>query len=253
MGCRQVFLRFFNCNLNCFYCDTRMEEAPAFCRIEKGLGTGEFYYRQNPLKVSDLISILHSFSLHIHHSLSLTGGEPLLQVNFLKEFLPALKKETAIKIFLETNGTLVVELEEILPLLDILAIDFKLPSSLEGKSYLETHHSFLQKSLEKICFVKIIITPLTQEEELKEYLLAIKDVSPSVPVILQPVTPVSDRDKDSDSVRDSDKESDRSSNGGSNRGTAVSPGRIFDLQGMALEILPEVRVIPQVHKMLGYL
>lgn len=229
VGCRQVFLRFFNCNLNCFYCDTRIEEPPSSCCIEKEPGTGEFDYQQNPLEIRELINILKNFSLKTHHSLSLTGGEPLLQVNFLKEFLPELKKNTEIKIFLETNGTLVEELGEILPFLDILAVDFKLPSSLGGKSYLETHRSFLQKSLGKKAFIKIIITHLTQEEELKECLLIIKDVSPLIPVVFQPVTPVKDKN------------------------TAVSPKRIIDLQMMALGILPEVRVIPQVHKILGYL
>ena len=58
------------------------------------------------------------YDLRSFHSVSLTGGEPLLHAEFLKEFLPLIKEET--KIYLETNATLPKNLEIIKDYIDII-------------------------------------------------------------------------------------------------------------------------------------
>ena len=80
IGCKQIFVRFCNCNLKCNYCDT--EFAP-----------DEYFEEFTP---QELAAYLKKFDLKTIHSVSLTGGEPLLAVDFLKKFLPlaaGMKKE----------------------------------------------------------------------------------------------------------------------------------------------------------------
>lgn len=228
VGYRQLFLRFFGCNLRCVYCDTLQEQCPSQCRIELNEMGSSSKLKDNPLSSRDLMNIITSFPLGLQHSVSLTGGEPLLHWEFLREFLPVLTKETGLKIFLETNGTLPEELKEILPWIDYTAMDFKLPGSLGGKEYLQEHLEFLTLSLQKNVFVKIVITENSSRQELLRYLKAIKSVCDYVPVVLQPVT----------------------SNSG---GEGVSKILLMDLQKAALTVMPGVRVIPQIHKIMGYL
>jgi pyruvate formate lyase activating enzyme len=60
---------------------------------------------------------------------TISGGEPSLQSLFLSEFLPILKKE-GIHVCLETNGAFPFsQMENILPLIDLVYFDLKLMSS----------------------------------------------------------------------------------------------------------------------------
>ncbi|HRS39347.1 MAG TPA: S8 family serine peptidase, partial [Bacteroidia bacterium] len=63
-----------------------------------------------------------------YHSVSLTGGEPLVQAEFLASFLPLMRQDRR-KIYLETNGTLWREFSLVRDDVDIVAMDIKLPSS----------------------------------------------------------------------------------------------------------------------------
>ena len=69
VGYRQLFIRFCNCNLNCAYCDTEFQSGQEF----------------TPQELFDTIDF--EYDLQNIHSISLTGGEPLLNVKFMKEFL----------------------------------------------------------------------------------------------------------------------------------------------------------------------
>ena len=71
MGSLQVFVRFFGCNLNCQFCDTKLKKFK--------------FYNVNSLK-REVSSLKIKF-------LSLTGGEPLLQADFLKMFLESIAKD----------------------------------------------------------------------------------------------------------------------------------------------------------------
>lgn len=226
IGYRQVFVRFAGCNLNCLYCDTRTEDTPSFCRMEEKAGSGNIKLLSNPFSQEDLLEVLNLYPLNIHHSLALTGGEPLLQRDFLKDFLPLFKERFKTKVFLETNGTLPDNLDNLLPYLDIIAMDFKLPSSLGGDNYLDKHLEFLNKILGKKVFVKIIITEYSREEEIEEFLSALAKISSSVPLVFQPVVPP----------------------GKSH--SSLSPEKILGFQSLGLKYYPGIRVIPQVHKIL---
>ena len=128
LGEMQIFVRFCKCNLSCKYCDT------------------EFLAKNNTKEYTakELAeNILHNEV----QTVSLTGGEPLLDVIFLKEFLPLIKKQK--NIYLETNGTLPNELSAVLNYVDIIAADIKLESATKQKNKFDINDEFLNIAKKK--------------------------------------------------------------------------------------------------------
>jgi len=165
LGERQLFVRFFGCNLKCRYCDTRMDN---FVEYEP----------------EDLLKELKKYG-NGFHSVSFTGGEPLLQKDFLKEAL-RLIRESGFRNYLETNGTLSESLSEIIDYLDFVAMDLKLPSSTGLSDFWDTHRRFLQIASQKEVFLKAVICRDTKEEDLRAALRFIQDNNKSVVLVLQP-------------------------------------------------------------------
>ena len=148
-----------------------------------------------------------------------------MQHGFLKDFLPLIKK-TGRKIYLETNGTLTNELSEIIDLTDIIAMDFKLPSSSGLDEYWRVHEAFLKKAHTKEVFTKAVITADTTEEELDKACSIIGGIDQGIPLILQPVTP----------------------SGGTEEPEQV---RLHTLKALCTERLRRVEIIPQLQKQAG--
>ena len=216
VGCRQIFIRTAGCNLNCAYCDTNF--APAeFCSVETSAGSMEFTQLKNPLDAAQAADIIKKFSAEIPtQAVSFTGGEPLLQWQFIKE----ISRLIDIKILLETNGTLPAALEKVIDAVDIISMDIKLPAV-----YFEQNREFLKIARAKDLYVKIVVTAETSPEEFDA---AIDLLAPEDLLILQPVTPVRN-------VR------------------PIQARKILELQACASRKLKSVRVIPQTHRMLKIL
>ena len=225
VGCRQVFVRFEGCNLHCRYCDT--ENRPGnhrFCQVESISGTREFMPLENPLSAEQVCNVIEDMMKAApHQAVSFTGGEPLLQWEFIYDV--ASRLET--KVFLETNGTLHESLEKIIDCVDIISMDIKMPGVV-GKSLWEQHRNFLKIARQKDLYVKIVISEETSEEELHQAVELVAETAPEVLLVIQPVTPF----------------------GGCK---AASPKKILDYQAYALKHLGDVRVIPQTHRMMGQL
>lgn len=228
MGCRQVFLRFAGCNLRCAYCDTPNDPHPLHCRSECTPGKRDFIFWPNPLTVSRLVSVVEKLDPSARHSISLTGGEPLLYSEFLCKVIPLLK--TARRgIYLETNGTLPDELSRVLHLVDFIAMDIKLPGVSGLPPLWEEHEKFLSAAGEKEVFVKIVVDRQTAVAEIDQAARLVAGVG-DILLVIQPVT----------------------HEGGSGR-PGVSAPQLLTLQERALSHLSDVRIIPQVHKMLDLL
>jgi len=162
IGVNQLFVRFSKCNLYCKYCDTD------FISLLK-----EYSFK----KLSDEINKYANI-----HSVSLTGGEPLLYADFLKKMLPLVKT----KIYLETNGTLYKELAKIIDYTDIIAMDIKLPSATGMGDFFTEHEKFIDIAVKhkKEIFVKVVFDEhITQDE-----IINIINIVPkyNVLVVLQP-------------------------------------------------------------------
>lgn len=224
VGYRQLFLRLPECNLACPYCDTSVA-ASSKLKIERISGSRDFEEIPNPVSLSDLIKLLQSFNLNLHHSLSVTGGEPLLWAEQLEQLLPRVRK-LGLKIYLETNGTLPDKLALILPWVDIISMDIKLPYA--ENNFWQAHQEFLRQARGTKLFIKIVVDRETNLASLAQARSMLKGENKEIPVILQPVTPV--------------------------RGLRPpEPKQMLEWQEFMLKELPSVRVIPQTHVYLGQL
>ena len=208
-GKRQVFVRFFGCNLNCSFCDTPQN-------IED---TREYSH-------SDLFEAIcgqaHPAGIH---SVSLTGGEPLLQTEFLKLLLPKLK-QSSYRTYLDTNGTLPNQLAQVIDYIDIIAMDIKLPSSTGTGSFWKEHSQFLSTAMKKEVFVKVVVTHKTNLVDFTRAVFLVAAKNPYVAFIVQPATPMQDID-------------------------AVDAGALEIFKEAARRRLYRVKILPQMHRLYG--
>lgn len=236
VGKPQIFVRFAGCNLRCKYCDTSEGLTPQpHARIETPPFSQNFKTVRNPLESRYLAEEVLNLSrlAPVFHSLSLTGGEPLLQTDFLMSFLPRVRKSRHFVsgIFLETNGTLPERLKEVIDLIDIISMDIKIPSTAGSETNWEATYDFLNAGSKKDIYVKIVISNDFRAEELKQAKEIISRVNPDIPLVLQPV---SNHTRHKDFI-------------------SLSPPRLLEAYKIFKPGLKDVRIIPQVHKLMGWL
>lgn len=227
VGCRQIFLRFPDCNLNCRYCDTDFLQSKT-CQIENSPGTGNLDKVSNPLDfgtVERLISAWNSELPSAHHSISITGGEPLVHQQLLSSWLPELRK--ILPIYLETNGTLPDQLVTLIHHLDWVSMDIKLHSLTGERTEWDIHRRFLEIANLTNCYVKLVVGEETPDLELQLAADLVSTVSKQIPIVLQPVTI-----------------------GGQ---ITIATKRLLQMQSLISEINSNVRVIPQTHRFMGVL
>lgn len=224
MGCLQVFVRLNGCNLNCSYCDTPESRGPSpVCKVYPHTGRRlNILDEANPVSPSRLSAIIQKY--FTTRWVSFTGGEPLLNADYIRESA-ALLKPLGYRLFLETNGTLPDSLAECLACLDYISMDWKLPSAV-GTDYGPAHERFLSLALKKPCYVKMVISKDSKETEIHDAFKQIANISPTTPVILQIATP-------GPSCQSPDMD------------------KMLAWQVLGLQYLKEVRVLLQLHRILG--
>ena len=173
VGVRQIFLRFHGCHRRCEFCDspetvTAWQPAgfkPASFRIETPAGSNHFETHANPVAADELAALIGRLDAPrgLHHSVALTGGEPLMHAAFLGELLPRIE-HFGLRTYLETAGDLYRMIEPLLPWLDIAAMDIKLPSVTKDDPAWENHRHFLQRCVENEVevFAKVIVSGETR-------------------------------------------------------------------------------------------
>jgi 7-carboxy-7-deazaguanine synthase len=190
LGKEQVFVRFQGCSQHCQWCDTLSTLAPQkkSFRFETQAHSQNFEDLKNPVEAQTLRELVTRFSIP---ALSLTGGEPLEQADFLQTWLPMVSDD--FHIMLETSGVLTEAIAPLLNLIDTISMDIKLPSSTGDVSYWEEHRQFLTLAATNDVYVKCVVTQDTTEPELDHLTRLIKDVSEKtskvIPLFLQPATP----------------------------------------------------------------
>ncbi len=235
VGSRQLFIRFALCDLRCHFCDsTHTWSVPSECRVEKTPGRRDFETHPNPVPLPVLLQwVDRQNQPRLHDCISLTGGEPLLHAPFLREFLPQVRHAAGLPLYLETGGHHPEQLAMVLPYLDSVGMDIKLPS-VSGENRWQEHGEFLQLCCDSSVevFVKLIVDRNTNPVELEQAAQLVADVSPKIPVFLQPATP-----GDASPVPV----------------LPPSPEQVLAWQTLMKHALEQVRVVPQTHKAIGQL
>jgi 7-carboxy-7-deazaguanine synthase len=227
VGERQLFVRLGGCDLRCTWCDSPHTHAVhSDYRVEKRSGQRNFVEAVNPVSGDQLLHYIEALNQTFpHHSLSLTGGEPMLQSRFLETWLP----QVSLPVYLETGGHRPQELSKVLAYLSWISMDIKLPSSC-GESQWQAHDAFLTVAGQgkAALITKWVVTADTTLEDLDQAIDLLVKHSADIPVVLQPVTPLGGR-------------------------LAPSPTQVLDWQTRLRQRLTSVRVIPQTHKMINQL
>ncbi len=176
---RQLFIRFYGCNRTCIFCDTMPESYKTFTK-DNLMG--------NVLDFGD-----------DYNELVLTGGEPLLFADFLGDFLKLFRSYRKNRVYLETNGTFPDALDRIVDMVDIVSMDFKLPSSTEAVDDIwPLHEEFARIAEKKELITKAVITAGTTMDDIKRMGSVLKGLKRTPDIVLQPVTPEDDRVKEAD-------------------------------------------------------
>ena len=233
IGRRQLFVRFCDCHRNCLYCDTDFQQTDTM-DIERTPGSGVLERIPNPMDPEPLLKLLVEMNSpeFAHDDLFITGGEPLLQADFLSEFLPEARKQLKLPIHLETSGDLVVQFIKIAEYIDHVLMDIKLPSVTGEQETWEAHQRFLEKiGAEEIsATIKLVVSADTSDEDLTEATELITATGICAHVVLQPMTAA---------LR-------------TNRVPTALQILTWQSQ-MAVALGHSVRVIPQCHKLMGLL
>lgn len=234
-GKRQIFIRFAGCRLSCFYCDTAYarEPKPIFCTVFGSEASSRSWSIKNPLPstlVIDLVKELHTPDLH---SISYTGGEPLLSASFVREIAKE-ARSMHLKNFIETNGYSASAFASIADYFDFASIDIKLRPhrAVAENDYDNLYRNAMgcikiaaDKGLETI--VKVVVLKNTSVKEIEAICSDLAEFN--VKFVLQPVTVPSDL-QNADIVPDIEE--------------------LFELSEIAGRFLQDVMVLPQVHKLM---
>lgn len=229
MGERQLFFRTAGCSETCYWCDTLASKVEREYCVVRGK---ERRTLPNPLSANEAIKEVLDLAMETDPvSVSITGGEPLEQSDFVAAVARELKRKN-LQVYLETSGLEVSGLTKIRPYADVVAMDIKLPHA-TGKAHWDTHREFLKWLVGKKAFVKVVVDSTTPLEEIEAAIHLIAEVDRGFPLVLQPESSTYLKDETAQQKR---------------RGLL----ELLDKgQRIGLQSLKDVRVIPQCHKVMG--
>ncbi len=262
IGEPQVFLRLGGCPLRCRWCDTPASwsippreadlqarapsaGASAAARMPsqiEGPDAPASETRANPrrwLQPADVADLVRAAEAGAPvQTVSLTGGEPLAWPAFIRAVLPSLAPRRA---HLETSGLFPRGLERVLEHIDHVSLDLKLERDLEPAVPLgagfepppespaelaRARRACLELVSEHDACAKLVVAAGREAADYLHLLDDLRRLAPRVPLIVQPATAV--------------------------RGVqSPPPTLLIDLARQARERGLLVRVLPQMHRVLG--
>jgi organic radical activating enzyme len=228
-GRRQLFVRLAGCPLRCAWCDTPESLVRvAECRI---LGPDGERRRPNPLALDTLDAEVAALAAAAPplHAIAVTGGEPLVQTEALARWLD--DRRVTLPVLLETAGILPDRLRRLLPRVTIVSLDVKCPSNTGERARWDEHAACLAAAVAagRDVYVKMPVDERTDPDEVEQGARLVAGIGRGVPLFLTPITePASGR-------------------------LAIGSATLEHLHGLASRLHPDVRVLPQLHKVLGIL
>lgn len=218
IGKKTLFIRLSGCHLKCRWCDTRYA-----LPLDSGID-----YQVEEIK--DLIvKELQPFT----YKVNFTGGEPLLQIEALTQLADFIKRHTNLKTYIESSCFDSELFSKILPYMDICKVEFKTEDSKVVKD--EDYDNLLINEIRclelavqnsKTTYIKIVVTNSTKLDSFKNLVYNIsKKIKPSdiMGFIIQP----------SDII------------------DQPTVNKLLDIYDIVQPMFPEVRIIPQLHKVIG--
>ena len=176
-----LFIRFGGCEAACEHCDTPRARSQM---SQFTIHDPTPQVVPNPVKVADLATLTQPLLRELPF-LVVTGGESLEQPGFLSLLLTRLS-ETGKRVLLETRGYHYRELAEVLPRVDVVAVDIKLPSFSGRPMPVAETEKFLSAAKQKSCYVKVVVGPDTDESEIGAAARLVAAAGENIPFIIQP-------------------------------------------------------------------
>jgi 7-carboxy-7-deazaguanine synthase len=218
IGKKTLFIRLSGCHLKCRWCDTRYA-----LPLDSGID-----YQVEEIK-DQIVKELQPFT----YKVNFTGGEPLLQIEAVIQLADFIKRHTNLKTYIESSCFDSELFSKILPYMDICKIEFKTEDSkvVEEEHYnklLLNEFRCLDLAVQnnKTTYIKIVVTNSTKLDSFKNLVYNIPKkirTSDIMGLIIQP----------SDSI------------------DQPTVNKLLNIYDIVQPIFPEVRIIPQLHKVIG--
>jgi organic radical activating enzyme len=228
VGVPQIFVRLRGCDLDCLYCDTPSADPYAPARLQDPRDTGVWVEADNPRPLAAAVAHIELMRRArpqaAVHSCALTGGEPLLHLDFCVALAEVLN-QIRLPLYLETAGHLADAIEAVSPLAAWVAMDLKLASTMRTPIPLDRFVETARRCRANL-IVKIVLTAGVEEAELDGALWGLAEARRDLTVVLQPVTPVAGLEP-------------------------PAPARMLRMLEVAAKHFRDVRLIPQCHRLLN--
>jgi len=216
-GTKTLFVRLAGCPFTCFYCDTK-ESLP--------LDSGTEY------TIEDANHLIDSNLKNQTYKVNFTGGDPLIQYEAVA-LLAKHIQDKKILTYLESSCFDIDRFNHILPFIDIVKIEFKTKDSdfVDLKQY-EKFIGHTMKCLEssveakKITYIKIVVSSKTQLNEFEKLVKEIFTIVSKDDIdgfIIQPTYGISEPSLD----------------------------LLLNLYDLVYPYYIDVKVVPQLHKLIG--
>lgn len=191
VGEGMAFLRVATCPLRCSYCDTTHSyTAAAEFVVHDGAGERR---EANPASSARAADLVRSLRPQLHRTtprLSITGGEPLVFPSFVEAVGQQLRPD-GWRIHLESAAIDAEALRRCGAQVDHLSADYKLPETIGGQDHGASHLACCEVALSNGASVdvKIVLTASVAEASLRRALERLQPVRERILLVLQPVTP----------------------------------------------------------------
>ncbi|MBM4062377.1 MAG: 7-carboxy-7-deazaguanine synthase QueE [Planctomycetes bacterium] len=203
VGVPMTFVRAATCPLRCRYCDTPDSYA-APGRFPVRLGVRD-QHEPNPVaadRAADLARLVAATCEPGSRTprVSLTGGEPLVFPQFVREFGRAVRQK-GLRLHLETAAIDPAALGACIDQVDHLSADYKLPETLgppapgappaPSAGYGEVHRQCVETALRRgaTVDVKIVLTAEVTDQSVERALADLAGCRDRIVLVLQPATP----------------------------------------------------------------